>query len=73
MPTNERPLYGCLAVMEALDLSHVVHCDSCHSEMNHVDETPGVSISHHCGTLPDGREYEEVCCGVSDALKEVPE
>ena len=64
-----RPLYGCDAVIEALGLEGIKHCDSCHSEMNYADETPNTYLAWHCGTLPDGREYEDICCAVSEAVK----
>ena len=69
--SEDRPLYGCDAVIEALGLEGIDHCSSCHSEMNYADESPASYLPRHwhSGRLSDGREYEDVCCAVSDAVK----
>ncbi len=66
-------LFGCRAVIEAMGLSDVAPCESCHSDMDARDV--GIIDCDHghglAGTLSDGRDYEDVCCGVVLALEGV--
>ncbi len=62
--SNIATIYGCRAVAERLGVKFDC-CSSCHSEMDARDE--GIIDCDHSlwGTLPDGTEFEEVCCGTT--------
>ena len=64
MAISSPPIYWCQAVAERLGIQPDC-CSSCHSEMDARDE--GLIDCDHSsgGELPDGTEFEEVCCGTT--------